>query len=429
MNTLFEKPVASCRQRRDATALGFAGFLVFILAGCGGGGGGGGGAVDNWSSVDTVYNAVATDDLNGDGAADLIFSRTSEQNRIGNCDNFDCQIRKRFIYAAAVVLQDSTAPGTFLKEPDYSLNDRAVSVASGDLDGDGRADFAVTREDAGSVGVFAQDPASPAVFLTRRDFPATNLPARVAIGELTGDGVVDMAVAGDDLVLLANDPLSPGSTFTAASLGIDGVTAVAVADIDGDGRNDLAATTGDTVIVRLQDHAPAPAGSFSGSTVYASGSGASAVAIGDLNGDGLPDLAVANRGDPLGSVAVLMQDPDAIGTFLSATNYATDENSTDVEIGDLNDDGLPDLAIANNEKHGGSVSFLLQDALRQGVFLDAVNYPGLRGPEDVAIGDMNGDGLADLVVADKSSNIKEWPYIRFQDFNNPGRFLDPVQVQ
>lgn len=407
--------------------MGFAGFLVFILAGCGGGGGGG--AVNNWSAVNTVYIAVATDDLNGDGAADLIFSRTSEQNRIGNCDNFDCQIRKRFIYAAAVLLQDPTAPGTFLKEPDYSLNDRAVSVASGDLDGNGSADFAVTREDAGTVGVFAQDPASPAVFLARRDFPATGQPARVAIGELTGDGVVDMAVAGDELVLLANDPLSPGSTFTPASLGIDDVTAVAIADIDGDGRNDLAATTGDTVVVLLQDHAPAPAGSFSGRTSYASGSGASAVAIADLNGDGLPDLAVANRGNPLGSVAVLAQDPAAIGTFFSATNYDTDVDSADVEVGDLNNDDLPDLAVANNERHGGSVSVLLQDPLAPGVFLDAVNYPGLHGPNDVAIGDMNGDGLADLVVADKSSNIKEWPYIRFQDLNNPGVFLDPVQVQ
>ena len=75
------------------------------------------------------------------------------------------------------------------------------------------------------------------------------------------------------------------------------------------------------------------------------------------------------------------------------------------------------------------MSVLLQDSLTQGLFHAAVNYPGERGPNDVAIADMNGDGFSDLVVADKNSDIKAWPYIRYQDVDNPGTFLEPVPVQ
>jgi hypothetical protein len=60
-----------------------------------------------------------------------------------------------------------------------------------------------------------------------------------------------------------------------------------------------------------------------------------------------------------------------------------------------------------------------------GTFLEADNYPGLLGPYDVATEDMNGDGFADLVVADKCDDLDERPYIRYQDSSNPGNFLSP----
>jgi hypothetical protein len=422
------KPAARDRPWLEILPAAMAGiFIAVLLASCGGGGGDSL-DVDEWHNVDTVYNAAATADLNGDAAADMIFSRTLEQNKVV-CKDTDCDIKKRFEYTASVFLQDPLAPGTFLKEPSYELKDKGTSLGIDDLDLDGIVDFAATQKDAGSIGVFLQKPGLPGEFLERVNFAATGLPTGLAIGELNGDGVNDMAVAGNDLAVLTNEPLSPGSAFIVTHPGVGVTVAVAVADIDGDGRNDLAATSGDNVIVLPQDHAPAPPGSFSSVSVYASGINAADVAVGDLNGDSLPDLAVANQGGATGNVAILMQDPAAIGTFLPAAGYDTGVNSVDVEIGHLNDDALPDLAVANKDKDGGSISVLLQDPLMHGVFLDAVNYPGQRGPHAVAIDDMNGDGLADLVVADKGTSVKQWPYIRFQDINNPGVFLEPVHLE
>src|SRR5206468_4236096 len=82
------------------------------------------------------------------------------------------------------------------------------------------------------------------------------------------------------------------------------------------------------------------------------------VAIGDLNGDGRPDLAVANSGS--NNVSALLGNGD--GTFLqTAFNYAVGPGPVSLAIGDLNGDGRPDLAVAN----GGSytVSVLLNTGL------------------------------------------------------------------
>ena len=101
---------------------------------------------------------------------------------------------------------------------------------------------------------------------------------------------------------------------------------------------------------------------------------------------------------------------------------------TTSSIDDLNDDYLPDLAAANNAGDGGSVSVLLQDAMNQGVFLEAENYPGMQGPNDIATADTNSDGLTDIIVADKCSRSDMQSYIRLQDIRNPGSFLYPVPM-
>jgi hypothetical protein len=169
----------------------------------------------------------------------------------------------------------------------------------------------------------------------------------------------------------------------------------------------------------LQD--PLNAGTFLPAISFAVGQQPIAVKIADLNGDGLADLAVANLGSPsdltTASVSVLLQDLAHPGHFLPATNYHTGTASEDVAIGDLNGDGKPDLVVANS---GGSVSVLLQDPARPGGFLPAVNYPG-KGPSSVGIGDLNGDGLPDIAVADSTSAT-----VMFQNPGAPGTFFAPV---
>ena len=123
---------------------------------------------------------------------------------------------------------------------------------------------------------------------------------------------------------------------------------------------------------------------------YGAGDEPSSVAIGDLNGDDTPDLAVANWGS--NNVSVLLGNGD--GTFQAALNYGAGTEPSSVAIGDLNGDDNPDLVVANLGSH--NVSVLLGNG--DGTFQAALNYRAGTDPSSVAIGDLNGDDTPDLAV-------------------------------
>src|SRR5439155_1263538 len=114
----------------------------------------------------------------------------------------------------------------------------------------------------------------------------------------------------------------------------------------------------------------------------------SSVAVGDFNGDGVPDLAVANsRSD---TVSVLLGGGDR--TFQAPLTFAVGRNPVFVVVGDFNGDGVPDLAVANE----GAVSVLLGNG--DGTFQAALSLTAGGNPRSLAVGDFNGDGVLDLAV-------------------------------
>ena len=134
-------------------------------------------------------------------------------------------------------------------------------------------------------------------------------------------------------------------------------------------------------------------------TYGSGGTGASSVALADVNGDGKLDLVVANicassTDCSTGTVAVLLGNGD--GTFQTAVTYGTGGlGATSVAVGDLNGDGKPDLAVVN----AGSpqVGVLLGNG--DGTFQKVRRYlSGGFGISSVAIADVNGDGKLDLLI-------------------------------
>jgi hypothetical protein len=111
------------------------------------------------------------------------------------------------------------------------------------------------------------------------------------------------------------------------------------------------------------------------------------VAVGDFNGDGIQDLAVANWGS--NTVSVLLGNGD--GTFQAARNFAAGSHPSSVAVGDFNGDGIQDLAVAES----GGVSVLLGNG--DGTF-EAAHSFAAGGPDSVLVGDFNRDGIQDLAV-------------------------------
>jgi Big-like domain-containing protein/VCBS repeat protein len=171
-------------------------------------------------------------------------------------------------------------------------------------------------------------------------------------------------------------------------------TTVAVADVNGNGKPDLVvANLGGTVGVLLGNGD----GTFQAAVTYPTvGYSPGSVAVADLNGDGKPDLAVATGAPPVGwssNMSLFMGNGD--GTFQPAVGYDCGGDAS-ITIADVNGDGNEDLLLAISNG-GGLAGVLLGNG--DGTFQPCTTY-GTGGvyPFPITVGDLNGDGKPDLVV-------------------------------
>jgi len=189
-------------------------------------------------------------------------------------------------------------------------------------------------------------------------------------------------------------------TLAAAPAFSVGASSAALADLNGDGRLDLAVATDHGASVKLGDGS----GAFAAPVDYALGAYATGISVGDLNGDGKPDLTLPMPGgvDGIGHLAVLIND--GTGAFGTPVKFAVGATPTAIAIGDLNGDGRPDLAVQDRGRHvsestqGSGVILLLNRG--DGTFAPSNTYE-VGTP---AIGDLDGDGKADLVIVAANNN-------------------------
>jgi hypothetical protein len=300
-------------------------------------------------------------------------------------------------------------------------------VSLGDLNGDSLMDLVAANDTSASISILFQNSSSPGTFLAAQNLGVGTHPGGVAIGDLNGDGHLDIAVADSRLSVLFQNADFPGTFFPPISLGVH-CSSVGIGDLNQDGRADLVATATNAGNVSILLQSPAGAGSFLPPQTVAAGFQPIDIAIADLNADGLLDLAIANHGTPdnpaTASLSVLLNNSVSPGSFVAATNYATGERSWSVSVGDLNGDGKADLAVANAGVFGntGSVSVLFQNPGAPGTFHPAVNRPGTSQPLGVDIADLNGDSLLDIALVDEGVRIM------FQIPGQPGNFQSATLV-
>jgi hypothetical protein len=213
------------------------------------------------------------------------------------------------------------------------------------------------------------------------------------------------------------DTLGPPATFAVQQAFATGSNSlsVVVADLNGDGRPDLiVANNGGpgTVSVLLNTTAPgATTASFAAQQTFATGNHPLSVVVADLNGDGRPDLIVANyEEDPYtdGTVSVLLNTtaPGATtASFAAQQTFATGSGPFSVAAADVNGDGRPDLILANFDSD--TVSVLLNTTAPGATtpsFAAQQTFATGNGPVSVTAADVNGDGCPDLLISNASSN-------------------------
>ena len=265
---------------------------------------------------------AAIADLNGDGHADVA---------VADGDGF-------------VTVLLNSGDGTLGPRRDYrSAPGGPISIAAADLDGDGSPDLVTTN--SGAVSVFRNN--GDGTFAPETNYAAEGNRISVAVGDLNGDGKPDVVTSGVSVLLNNGD----GSLRAGGAYDAGGAVSIALGDLNGDGKPDVATATGDAGVSVLLNRGD---GTLLGKRLYrvlatpdSSVGGPQSIAVADLNGDHRPDLATANFDR---HVSLLLNGGGAtfrttidIGAIECGDVYESDRA---LALGDLNGDGRVDLAVA-----------------------------------------------------------------------------------
>jgi hypothetical protein len=342
--------------------------------------------VGSWPS------AVAVGDVTGDGRSDVVMTTSFYFDPAND-------------YRVWVFAQ--TSDGGLAAPVSYpaSVNSDLESVAIGDITGDALNDVVVAVKGAG-VDVFPQLPSGA---LGTPTLSATANGRQVRLGHLNDDNRLDAAAIGwgtDTVSVLLNDGaggLRAPIEYAARHAGYDDLE---IGDVTGDSRADLVVMSGQGLVPNLSVLAQLPAGGFGTAAEYSVGGNNSTggIGVGDVTGDGLNDVVASYGGNrPYSNVAVFAQTTS--GTLAVPTSYASYDIPEPVDVADMDLDGRADVVTL----HGGwSRAGLYRQQATGGLALEdlyAIPYASHYEPHGLALGDVNGDGSPDVVLADYNNGL------------------------
>jgi hypothetical protein len=373
----------------------------------------------NFPPVENSAGVVSAD-FNGDGFADVVALSTVLPQVSANPSNLKAYL--------------STAPGVFAAPVFTPDGFNPLYLASADLNGDGHPDVVSASFDDGVLAVFFNNQTTPGSFNPPLVLNSPGA-SQLAIADMNGDGLPDLVSADFNVSLFVQS--SPGTFAAPISLYPAGANWVALGDLNGDGATDVALT--DNAGVKVLMHTGAPTGTTFAApvTVFTQSPnfnvvGGNIIAIADVDGDGLNDLVITDPGPTGGmspAVYVLLQNPANHGTFLAPVGYAiaTQDLAQSILVKDLQGSGKLDIVIGGRK----SVTVLLHDPANPGKFLPATIYPA-PGANEIAVADINGDGKLDIVVSNgvtfpmQGGVSTTHPGVLLQSAATPGTF-GPLQ--
>jgi hypothetical protein len=347
------------------------------------------------AALDLAARDVALGDFNGDGRLDIVTANNSADG-------------------GSFSLLLGNGDGTFLTGVEHAVPASPLSITAADLNQDGTLDLAMGTFLGQADNLDEVLGNGDGTFQAPVTIGSGSLPASVAVGDFQGNGILDLAVAnvsGDDVsVILGN---GDGTFRTAPTFATGaGPSAIAHGDLRSDGIQDLVTANSDsnTVSVLLGNGD----GTFHPAVNYVAGSGPRSVALADLTGNGILDIVVVNSSvGPVfqGTVTVLLGNGD--GTFqapLTSVIRGQSDFPESVAVGDLNGDGIPDLAVTEEfvDPQMGLVSGV--NVLRgngDGTFqrVNTVEIGFGVQPQTIVIADFNHDGANDIAFGDRDGVV------------------------
>jgi hypothetical protein len=349
--------------------------------------------IDSRSSA----RSVAIGDVNGDGRNDVVLATGYYFDPLNDCHIF-------------VFLQNASGE---LDPPIKYPAGNGESIDIGDLNHDGRNDVVVSAPNA--IGVFYQNASgalNPMATYPSGHSSSTNV-FKVRIGDFNHDGRLDVASidsgensSGIDVFLQNPEGFLQGPvTYQVEHRGEDDLAA---GDVNNDGLTDIVVLSGKMLYPRIAVMAQMSDGRFASPLYYdIPGIGvepAYGITIGDANSDGLRDVVVSyGHSSPNSKLGVLIQTRK--GTLATMVSYASDDWPEPVAIADMDEDGKNEVLTVHADGHGLGVYH--QNAY--GKLKAEEKYPVPHATHylnhGLAVGDINGDGLKDVVIAIPTGGI------------------------
>ena len=331
---------------------------------------------------------------------------------------------------------------SFAPRLDLETGDGPGRVVIADLDGDGKPDLIIADSYAGEISIYQNISTNGSLtagsFAPRVDLPmgigGTYCdPYTLAVADLDGDGRLDIIAinADNNVVSIFRNISSPGSITTnsfAARMDIpagNAMRGVAVQDLNGDGRPEIVtANSGDNTISIFQNISTIGNIAFAARVDFAAGDGPESVAIGDLDGDGKPDVVTVNSGNDTVSLLRNISTPGSITTnsFAAKVDIAVLSYPLQVAIGDLDGDGKPDLTVTFYLSQTVSVfrNISIVGSLTTNSFAPEIDFPLGGMGHTPAIADLDGDGKPDLAVVTEQDSLLSI----FRNVSTPGSFTN-----